>query len=99
MPAKHLRKEDGSSVQAEEALQFVIIEFNRDDKRIIASHSDLFKKERPKTEEEGSPRKAAPKKEATSQQSAADNEKTTLGELDVLAKLKQKMEANEKKDK
>ena len=90
---KHLVKEDGSQAQAGETLQFKVIEFNKDSKRIILSHSRTF--EDPAREE----KKAAAKK--TSRKSDSPKIEnvaatTTLGDLDALAELKAKMEKGEK---
>ncbi|NMA75119.1 MAG: 30S ribosomal protein S1 [Bacteroidales bacterium] len=88
---KHLVKEDGSQAQLDEKLDFKVIEFNKDAKRIILSHSRIFEDEA-RAEE----KKAAPKQEDTkpisSQPTAAS---TTLGDLDALAELKEKLEGKE----
>ena len=87
---KHLVKADGSQAQAGEELEFKVIEFVKDTKRIILSHSRTF--EEPKEEEKkAAAKKAAPKKEAapTIQNVAAS---TTLGDIDALAELKAKMD-------
>jgi len=96
-PARHLRKEDGSNVEAEQALPFMIIEFDRNDKRIMVSHSKVW--EQAKNDE----------KEAVRKENANENEKTkkavkniqgkvekaTLGDIGALAELKQKMKKAE----
>ena len=92
---KHLVKEDGSQAQAGETLQFKVIEFNKDYKRIILSHSRTF--EDPAREE----KKAAAKKARTAKKeegSKIENvaASTTLGDLDVLAQLKAQMEKGSK---
>ena len=96
-PARHLRKEDGSNVEAEETLPFQIIEFDRNDKRIMVSHSKVW--EQVKTEE-----KEAARKEATAEtektKKAVKNiqakvEKPTLGDLGALAAIKDKMKKAE----
>ncbi|MNU56843.1 30S ribosomal protein S1 [compost metagenome] len=100
-PSKHLRKEDGSNAKVEETLDFKVIEFNKESKKIVVSHTRTF--------EEGTDEKtakpAAGKKGATggagSSTSQAvkainqSNEKSTLGDLDALAALKEKMEGGE----
>ena len=91
---KHLQKEDGSQAQAGETLEFKVIEFNKDSKRIILSHSRTF--EDPAREEKKAAAKKAPraKKEDTPKvENVAAS--TTLGDLDVLAELKAKMEKGE----
>ena len=89
---KHLVKEDGSQAQLGEELKFKVIEFVKETKRIILSHSRTFEdvKEEPKK----APRKKTAKKEetATINNVAAS---TTLGDIDALAALKAKMEKGE----
>ena len=94
---KHLVKEDGSQAQLGETLEFKVIEFNKDAKRIILSHSRIF--EDVARAEKGTSKKAdAPaKKSARPAKEAAPQIKnvaasTTLGDLDALAALKAKME-------
>ena len=89
---KHLVKEDGSQAQLDEKLPFKVIEFNKEAKRIILSHSRIFE-DVAKAEEraEKKTKRASVKKEDTPQiqnQPAA----TTLGDLDALAALKEKLE-------
>ena len=94
---KHLVKEDGSQAQLNEKLAFKVIEFNKDSKRIILSHSRL--NEDAAREEQKNERKQkranAKKEEAPVIQNQAAA--TTLGDLDALAALKAKMEADGKK--
>ncbi len=88
---KHLVKEDGSQAQVDEKLDFKVIEFNKDAKRIIVSHSRIHEdaNKTEKNEEKKAARKAAPKKESTVAQPAM--EKTTLGDIEELAALKDKL--------
>ena len=91
---KHLQKEDGSQAQAGEVLPFKVIEFNKDSKRIILSHSRTF--EDPQREEKKAAAKktrAAKKDDAPKIENVAAS--TTLGDIDVLAELKAKMEKGE----
>ncbi len=96
-PARHLRKEDGSNVEVEETLPFVIIEFDRNDKRIMVSHSRIW--EKAKADEKDAARKEAAaddentKKAVKNVQSKV--EKATLGDLGALAELKEKMKKAE----
>ena len=86
---KHLVKEDGTQAQLGEVLPFVVIEFVKDTKRIILSHSRTFeevKEEQPRRRHANSSRK---QQEAQVNNVAAG---TSLGDLDVLADLKKKME-------
>ena len=91
---KHLVKEDGSQAQQGEELEFKVIEFNKDSKRIILSHSRTF--EDAQREEKRAARKtAAPKKKDEAPKIENVAASTTLGDLDVLAKLKADMEKSE----
>ena len=92
---KHLQKEDGSQAQLGEELPFKVIEFNKDSKRIILSHSRTF--EDPAREEKKAAAKkvrAAKKDEAPKIENVAAS--TTLGDIDALAELKAKLEKGEK---
>jgi len=106
-PKKHLKKEDGQFAGLDDEIEFMIIDFNRDDKRILVSHSNMFRKQ--KDEEMGSSRPKRdnrdnrdnkdrgdrkPKKERS--QSNTNIHKSTLADLDVLAKLKQQLDTQEK---
>ena len=90
---KHLVKEDGTQAQLNEELPFKVIEFVKETKRIILSHSRTF--EEAKEEKEKPARKAAAKK--VEEKPAVSNVAagTSLGDLDVLADLKAKMEQGE----
>ena len=90
---KHLVKADGTQAQTGEELEFKVIEFVKETKRIILSHSRTFEEGKDDVKK-AAPRKAAPKKEAapTIQNVAAS---TTLGDLDALAELKAKLEKGE----
>ncbi len=91
---KHLVKEDGSQAKVNEKLSFKVIEFNKDAKRIILSHSRIFEDEAraEKAKERRAPR--APRAKKEEEAPAAMNqplEKTTLGDLEALAALKEKL--------
>ena len=91
---KHLVKEDGSQAALGETLPFKVIEFNKDSKRIILSHSRTF--EDPQREEKKAAAKktrAAKKDDTPKIENVAAS--TTLGDIDVLAELKAKMEKGE----
>ena len=88
---KHLVKEDGSNAVVEEKLNFKVIEFNKDSKRIILSHSRIFEDEaKAEKAEAKKATKRAPKK-AEETAAAPAIEKTTLGDLEELAALKEKL--------
>lgn len=78
-PTRFLEKEDGSKLEKGDAVKFVVTEFSKEYRRIVVSHTSIFK------EEEKKNIKAAAKK-------ANDTEKTTLGDIGGLAELKRKME-------
>ena len=88
---KHLVKEDGTQAQLDEKLPFKVIEFNKDAKRIILSHSRIFEDAAKAEEKAEKKAKKASKKEDTPmiQNQAAS---TTLGDIDALAALKEQLE-------
>ena len=97
---KHLVKEDGSQAQQGEKLPFKVIEFNKDSKRIILSHSRIFEdearreaREARKAERSAAKRPAKPREEQPVIQNQAAS--TTLGDIDALAALKAKLEQGE----
>jgi small subunit ribosomal protein S1 len=99
-PARHLGKEDGTTIAADETNQFVVIEFDRNEKRIVLSHARIW--ERAKAEEIEAEKKEK-KAEAEKTQKAVKTiqskvEKATLGDLGVLADLKKKLESGEGKE-
>ena len=97
---KHLTKEDGSQAKAGETLQFKVIEFNKETKRIILSHSRIFEDAQKAAEVAEVPKKAAKKAAKKEEAPAAPAvEKTTLGDIESLAALKESLEAAEKKSK
>ena len=97
-PNRHLAKEDGKSVNAEETAEFMVIEFDRNEKRIVVSHARIWE------------RAAAEEKDAVRKEARADAEKTkkavktiqgkvekaTLGDLGALAQIKEKLQQEEK---
>src|SRR5262249_8412569 len=100
-PNRHLGKEDGKSIGADETAQFMVIEFDRNEKRIVVSHTRIW--EQAKTDEVEAARKDA-RTEAESTRKAVKNvqskvEKATLGDLGVLADLKKKMDSGSNEEK
>jgi small subunit ribosomal protein S1 len=89
---KHLIKEDGTPVEVDEKLDFKVIEFNKDAKRIIVSHSRIF--EDKVSEEARKKGKRTNKKEGGIENIAATPaiERTTLGDIEELAALKEKLD-------
>lgn len=89
---KHLVKEDGTQAQLDEKLEFKVIEFNKDSKRIIVSHSRVYEdvaKAEERTERKA--KRSAKKEEVAGVQNQVAS--TTLGDIDALAALKEKMDA------
>ncbi len=100
-PTRHLLKEDGNSAKVEEVLDFKVLEFNKEGKKIIVSHSKI-NEEVIAAEKEvvASEKKAAGDEAKKAAKKVKDSvEKTTLGDIDVLSNLKADMEATEKKSK
>ncbi len=89
---KHLIKEDGTTAQADEKIDFKVIDFSKEAKKIILSHTRIF--EDAKKEEVTAKKKTT--KKSTKAEPAQKMEKTTLGDVSDLAALKDKMELNEK---
>ena len=95
-PNRHLAKEDGKQVQAEETAPFMVIEFDRNEKRIVVSHARIWEQN------------IVEEKEAAKKEAKADSEKTkkavktiqskveksTLGDLGALAEIKAKLDEN-----
>ena len=97
-PNRHLNKEDGKTVQADETAQFVVIEFDRNEKRIVLSHTRIW--EQSKEVEKEAVKKEA-RVEAEKTKKAVKNiqgkvEKATLGDLGALAEIKAKLQEGEK---
>ena len=80
VPSRHMEKEDGSKLKKGEEAEFKIIEFNKEFKRVVASHTNIFKEQEKKNF-----------KKAVKNLKESNSEKTTLGDLDALADLKKKM--------
>jgi small subunit ribosomal protein S1 len=80
IPTRHLEKEDGKKLKKGDSAEFKVIEFNKEFKRVVASHTATFREEEEKNVA------------AAATETQAPVEKTTLGDLDVLAELKEKMD-------
>jgi small subunit ribosomal protein S1 len=95
-PAKHMRKEDGSTAKVDEQLQFKVIEFNKDAKKIVVSHLRMFEEgeDKPTTKKSSGGKKGGSSKAISDVNKGA--EKSTLGDLDALAALKDKMDGKDK---
>ncbi len=101
VPPKHLKTADGTEeLKVEDTAEFVVIEFNRDAKRLLLSHTRTWQEDPEVANAKAAAKKKAPKAATPGgSKPAAQSGSTTLGELDVLAKLKEQMEAQEKKGK
>ncbi len=97
-PNKHLEKADGSSAHVDERLSFKVIEFDRNDKRIIVSHTKFVRDNQDEERREKDKGRKRDDKKGKSQLTKVQKnvEKTTLGEMDVLSQLKEKMASDEK---
>jgi small subunit ribosomal protein S1 len=86
IPTRHLEKEDGKKLKKGDTADFKVIEFNKEFKRVVASHTAIFREEEEKVV-----------KEAASTSSSSNNnaEKSTLGDIDALAELKARMDKGE----
>lgn len=98
VPKRHMKKEDGSDIKNDETIEFKVIEFNKDSRRILVSHAkvhsdEAFAAQADETEKTKTSTSRGVKKVQQSQ------EKTTLGDLDALADLKSQLENSEKKAK
>ena len=95
-PNRHLAKEDGKQVQAEETAKFMVIEFDRNEKRIVVSHARIW--EQAITEEKEVAKKEAKVETEKTKKAVktiqAKVEKSTLGDLGALAEIKAKMDEN-----
>src|SRR6186713_1871289 len=97
-PTRHLTKEDGKLVNADESAEFMVIEFDRNEKRIVVSHTRIW--EQAQAQEKDAARKEA-RVEADKTKKAVKTiqgkvEKPTLGDLGALAQIKEKLEKEEK---
>ncbi|MFY7861200.1 MAG: S1 RNA-binding domain-containing protein, partial [Chitinophagales bacterium] len=97
-PTRHAKKVDGSIIDVDQKYEFRVIEFDRNDKRILVSHTKVWeevKESEKKAEHEEKKAEVAKTKKAVQKlNSSAD--KSTLGDLDSLQALKEKMDKNEK---
>lgn len=93
-PNRHLRTEDEKAITVDEAAQFMVIEFDRNEKKIILSHTRVWEKE--KADEKGAIQKERRAEEVSTKRAVKNIqskvEKTTLGDLGVLADLKKKLD-------
>jgi len=97
VPNRHLNKEDGSQVKADQTAQFMVIEFDRNEKRIVLSHARLWEQviaeEKEVAKKEAKAESDNTKKAVKAVQSKV--EKSTLGDLSALADIKAKLQEGE----
>ena len=100
-PNRHLRKEDGSNAKMDETIDFKVIEFSKENKKIILSHSRIWEdKVAVEREAETEVKEKAAKSTKRAVKQINDNvERTTLGDLDVFAELKENFEKAQKEAK
>jgi small subunit ribosomal protein S1 len=98
-PIKHIRKEDNSTANADETLTFKVIEFNRDDKRIIVSHTRYLEDIRKEADQMVETEKTKEKEEVkkTIKATQAKVELSTFGDIEGFSELKQQVASSEKK--
>jgi len=99
VPPKHITKEDGEKVKADETLDLMVIEFSKENRKIVLSHTRTWQeKQEDEKQAEKAEKKATAKKTTKSVKNVQDKvEKATLGDLEVLANLKSDLETEEKK--
>ncbi len=99
-PMRHSTKEDGSGLHVDESLEFKVIEFSKDNKKIILSHSRIYQDtqatEKAKATDQVKTETRSAKRVVKKLQDTL--EKTTLGDIEALANLKSNLEETEKKD-
>ena len=88
---KHLVKQDGTTAKVDEKLPFKVIEFNKENKRIILSHSRIFEDEAKAEKAAEQPKKAKRQAPKAEQATTTPIEKTTLGDIEALAALKEEL--------
>ncbi len=101
VPGRHMVKEDGTKLAAEETADFTVIEFKKEAKKIIVSHSKIHEaKNRAAEKDEKKAKQSKSRNTRKAMQDLSENlEKTTLGDLDALSALKSDMEKEENEGK
>lgn len=100
-PNRHLKKQEGGNAKVDEQLDFKVLEFNKEQRKILVSHTrtfdDMVRDEKDGTKRPDKRADASETKKAVKKLKDA-NEKSTLGDLDVLSQLKTDLAEKEKKD-
>ncbi len=98
---RNLVKEDGSKVEVGESLDFKVLEFSKEDRRIVLSHKAMFSAEEDRAQQThqqgGNKKKPLPPKGKTIDKINQEAEKSTLGDIEALSALKEKMSASKAK--
>ncbi len=96
-PIKQLQKEDKKTAKEDEVLEFKVTEFNKENKRIVLSHTGMWKADAEEKKVEETKKKEGDKEKASKAAKKLNdsNEKSTFGDLDALTELKTKMEKGE----
>ncbi|WP_392436586.1 30S ribosomal protein S1 [Cruoricaptor ignavus] len=90
-PARLLEKEDGTKIKKGEEAEFKVIEFNKDFKRVVVSHTGTFREDDRRGNSGGGSKNQSQSNNAAAVVSTGD-ERATLGDIDALAELKRRME-------
>jgi small subunit ribosomal protein S1 len=98
-PSRHLKKQDGTTAKVDEQLDFKVIEFNKENKKIIVSHSRTFEEDAKAAKKEAVEKEKAENKSAKQTMKKLNEkvEKTTLGDISNLMNLKSQLEKGKKK--
>lgn len=98
-PGKHLKKEDGKMVEIDESLNFKILEFDRNERRIIVSHSRIWEEKLEEAKQASIDTKKEERKQTKEAMTEVNKkvEKTTLGDLGLFSDLKDKMASDEER--
>ena len=98
-PLKHIRKENGSSAEVDEVLTVKVIDFNRDDKRIMVSHLRYLEDIRRDADNQERAARNAERQETRKavKKTQSSLERDTLGDLDVFSQLKQQLKDEDEK--
>jgi small subunit ribosomal protein S1 len=96
-PIKQLQKEDKKTAKEDEVLSFKVTEFNKENKRIVVSHTSVWKADAEEKKADETKKKEGEKEKASKAAKKLNdsNEKSTFGDIDALTELKSKMEKSE----
>jgi len=92
-----LKKEDGSNIKVDDQCDFVVLEFSKENRKIIVSHTKVWQEAKKDDASEKSSKKTDKKKTKSPKVVQEKMEKATLGDIEALANLKSDIESEEKK--